>query len=217
MHYNYVVNNMKTVLCYGDSNTYGYNPENGLRYPKEIRWTTILQDLLGGGYEVIVEGLNGRTTAYDRADGAFKNGLTPLTAILGSHKPLDYIIFMLGTNDCNKDLDLSSNDIKDGMEKLIKETIYDMSFMQDYMPIIIIVVPARIKDEYKISPFQDQLNEESVNKSKALASLYKELAYKYNLEYLDGTDILEVSSIDSEHLTVKGHNKLAHLLKEIIN
>lgn len=208
---------MKTVLCYGDSNTYGYNPENGLRYPKELRWTTILQELLGDDYEVIPEGLNGRTTAYDRPDGIFKNGLTPLMAILGSHKPLDYIVFMLGTNDCNRDLYLSVNDIKNGMEKLIQETVNNMPMMQGYIPTIIIVVPASIKDEYKTSPFVDQLNEESVLKSKAIASLYKELANKYNTKYLDCSNALEVSSIDSEHLTVKGHNKLAHLLKEIIN
>ena len=32
---------MKTIVCYGDSNTYGYNPENGFRYEYEERWTTI--------------------------------------------------------------------------------------------------------------------------------------------------------------------------------
>lgn len=207
---------MKTVLCYGDSNTYGYNPENGLRYSKEIRWTTILGKILGSEYEIIEEGLNGRTTAYDREDGAFKNGLTPLSAILGSHKPLDYIVYMLGTNDCNKDLKLDVNDIKDGMEKIIKTTIFDMSFMQKNMPKIIIVVPAAIKDDYKNSPLAYQLDDDSIKKSKTIAPLYKELCDKYNLEYLDCTDILEVSSIDSEHLTVDGHNKLAHLLKEII-
>ena len=207
---------MKTVLCYGDSNTYGYNPSNGLRYPKEIRWTTILQNLLGEEYDVIPEGLNGRTTAYDRQDGAFKNGLTALPFILDTHRPLDYVIFMLGTNDCNKDLKLSADDIKIGMEKLIKETLYDMPIMQGYMPKIIIVVPAAIKDNYKNSPFSDQLDEDSIKKSRAIAPLYKELAYKYKLEYLNCLDELEVSSIDSEHLTVDAHNKLAHLLKDKI-
>ena len=54
---------MTTILCYGDSNTYGYNPVNGLRYPKDVRWTGVLQKLLGEQYAVIEEGCNGRTTA----------------------------------------------------------------------------------------------------------------------------------------------------------
>jgi len=46
---------MKNILCYGDSNTYGYNPENGQRYDYNIRWTGILQNLLGLEYRVIEE------------------------------------------------------------------------------------------------------------------------------------------------------------------
>lgn len=47
---------MKTVLCYGDSNTYGYVPETGLRYPREVRYPGRLQLLLGEEYCVIEEG-----------------------------------------------------------------------------------------------------------------------------------------------------------------
>ena len=101
---------MKTVLCYGDSNTYGYEPLSGTRYPKEQRWTTILQNRLGAEYEVVPEGLNGRTTAYDRPDFVWKNGFPYLAPCLGTNKPLDYVIFMLGTNDCNADLNLSEDD-----------------------------------------------------------------------------------------------------------
>lgn len=46
----------KIILCYGDSNTYGYNPLNGLRYSKDIRWTGCLQKLLGEEYSIIEEG-----------------------------------------------------------------------------------------------------------------------------------------------------------------
>ena len=207
---------MKTVLCYGDSNTYGYDPHNGLRYPKEIRWTTILQNILGNEYEIVVEGLNGRTTAYDRPDGAFKNGLSYLTACLGSNKPLDYIIFMLGTNDCNSDLYLSSKDIAKGMERLIKTTLTETKWMQDYRPEIIIVAPAAIGKGYKSSPFAYQLNDESIIKSHEIGPLYKQLADKYNCLFLDCTDILEVSIIDSEHLTEASHSKLAELLAQLI-
>lgn len=206
---------MRTVLCYGDSNTYGYDPSNGLRYPKQVRWTTILQDLLGQDYEVIAEGLNGRTTAYDRADGYWKNGLSSLLAILGSHKPIDYLIFMLGTNDCNADLNLTSKDIADGMEKLIVSSLQGLNDIQEHEPKIIVVVPAAIGDDYQHSPFAYQLNIDSVKKSHEIVDLYKKLSDKYNCLFLDASD-LEVSKIDSEHLTIDSHNKLANMLFEII-
>lgn len=202
---------MKTILCYGDSNTYGYDPSNGLRYPKEDRWTTILQNKLGNEYDVIVEGLNGRTTAYDRPDGAYKNGLPYLTACLASNKPLDYIVFMLGTNDCNSDLDLSSTDIARGMEKLIIVTKEFIPNIQAYDPTIIVIVPAAIGYDYETSPFAYQLNEESVKKSRDIAHLYKDIANKHHIEYLDCSK-LKVSEIDSEHLTKESHKQLAEIL-----
>lgn len=207
---------MKTVLCYGDSNTYGYNPENGERYPKSIRWTTILQELLGNEYEVVSEGLNGRTTAYDRPDnGEYKNGFTPFKAIFGSNKPIDYLIIMLGTNDCNKELNLSVFDIAKGLEKLVTSAI-DYSFhFQEYVPKIVVVAPASIADTYKTSPFSDQLDEEAMLKSIQIVPLYKELATKYNCLFLDNSKG-EVSPIDSEHLTINGHKELAQRLAELI-
>lgn len=206
---------IKQVLCYGDSNTYGYDPNNGERYPKDIRWTTILQKLLGEDYEVHVEGLNGRTTAYDRPDGKWKNGLSYLTACLYSHKPLDYIIFMLGTNDCNSDLGLTSTDISLGMEKLIETAKNEIRNMQDNVPKIIVIVPATIGDNYYNSPFAYQLNDDSVKKSHEIVSLYKQLCIKHDCIYLDASN-LEVSSIDCEHLTIESHSKLANMLYEVI-
>ncbi|QGP50992.1 hypothetical protein PsalN5692_02465 [Piscirickettsia salmonis] len=55
---------MKTILCYGDSLTWGYNPENSGRCSFDQRWTGVLQENLGGDYRVIEAGLNGRTTIY---------------------------------------------------------------------------------------------------------------------------------------------------------
>lgn len=51
----------KTILCYGDSNTWGNVPSSFLRYPRDVRWPAVLQNLLGEDYEVISEGLCGRT------------------------------------------------------------------------------------------------------------------------------------------------------------
>jgi len=63
---------MKTVLCYGDSNTWGYDPATQSRYPREVRWPRVLRKELGDGYLVIEEGLNGRTTVWDDPNSIFQ-------------------------------------------------------------------------------------------------------------------------------------------------
>lgn len=210
---------MKYILCYGDSNTYGYNPNIGRRsrYPKSLRWPNILQSLLGDDFEVYPEGLNGRTTAYDRQEFYWKNGLQPLPAILGSHKPLDYVIFMLGTNDCNLELGLSSQDIADGMEKLILATREMSLIQQESIPQIIVISPAPILEDYGSSPFRDEIDLSSVRKSRELANLYKALCSKYECLFVNAEAAkVEVSTLDAEHLTENGHRRLAEIVYNTI-
>lgn len=206
---------MKTLLCYGDSNTYGYNPKTGGRYDCTIRWTTILQNKLGPDYSVVVEGLNGRTTAYDREDGPWKNGYPYLLPCIASNKPVDIISIMLGTNDCNLDLHLSVDDISKGMEKLITTIIQECPNIQGFVPRIIIMAPSPILKDFANSPFAYQLDENSVIKSQELSKAYKKLADKYGCDFVDCKDA-QVSKIDSEHLTEKGHEKVAELLYQVI-
>lgn len=209
-------NKAVTVLCYGDSNTYGYDPRNEGRYSESERWPCILSEMLGSGYRVIEEGLNGRTTAYDRPDGFWKNGLSYLTPCLGSHKPVDILIFMLGTNDCNADLYLSAENIARGMEQLVC-TAEEMTLeLQGFAPKMLIVAPAAIRPEIEGTPFEYQLNEESIQKSHDIAPLYKKLAEEHGCLFLDATDSAEVTRADCEHLTVKGHRQLAELIYEMV-
>ena len=91
---------MKNILCYGDSNTWGYIPGGKGRYEYAVRWTGAAQRLLGDGYRIIEEGLNGRTTVFDSPfDGSVLNGKSHLMCCLMSHAPLDAVVIMLGTND----------------------------------------------------------------------------------------------------------------------
>src|SRR5918995_379176 len=96
---------MRTVLCYGDSNTWGYDPATRKRYPPHVRWTGVLADQLGE------EGLNGRTTRWDDPIEPHRNGMTYLRPCVESHRPLDLVIVMLGTNDLKRRFDLSASDI----------------------------------------------------------------------------------------------------------
>ena len=93
---------MTTLVCFGDSNTWGYVPgSEGERFPRDVRWPNQLQRLLGDEWDVIAEGLNGRTATYERADSEGRNGLPYLLPCLLSHAPVDAVVIFLGTNDVN--------------------------------------------------------------------------------------------------------------------
>ena len=204
-----------SVLCYGDSNTYGYDPDTHGRYPYEKRWTTLLGEMLGSRYEVISEGLNGRTTAYDRPGAAWKNGMSSFTACLGTHKPVDYVIIMLGTNDCDAELGLSAEDIADGMESLVKTVEEEAPALQGYVPEIIIAAPAAIQGDIEKSPFAGKITAESVKISCETAPLYREIAGRHCVKFADASGCIDVSP-DCEHLTEEGHRQIAELFFNVI-
>ncbi len=93
---------MRTVLCYGDSNTWGFDPARQRRFPRELRWPGRLQAALGADWHVVEEGLNGRTTTLDSPLAPGKNGLSYLAPCRDSHAPLDCVVIYLGTNDLAK-------------------------------------------------------------------------------------------------------------------
>lgn len=205
------------ILCYGDSNTWGYVPGSvNEQYPEEQRWTAILDKELGEGYQVIPMGLNGRTTAFDRRGSKERNGLTYLPDTLKAQQPVDILIFMLGTNDCTSDMGLSSEEIAEGMEKLVVKAQKCGRRYQKQEPQIIIVAPAAILPDYQGTLFEFQLDDAAVQKSHELAPLYKQIAQDHGCLFLDATDAIEVSPVDCEHLTVNGHAQLAGLLAEMI-
>ena len=99
---------MTRILCYGDSNTWGYDPASGERFAADIRWTGVLRKVLASDrFEVIEEGLNGRTTVWDDPIEGQKNGRQYLIPCLESHRPLDLVVILLGTNDLKKRFSLS--------------------------------------------------------------------------------------------------------------
>ena len=110
----------KRILCFGDSNTWGYAATGG-RFEEDVRWPTRLGTLLGDGYAVIEEGFNGRTCVYDDPiEGGYKSGLAYLPPCVMTHTPLDLVVIMLGTNDCKKRFQMTPFTIGGGVTALIK-------------------------------------------------------------------------------------------------
>ncbi|HUS84416.1 MAG TPA: GDSL-type esterase/lipase family protein, partial [Anaerolineales bacterium] len=110
---------MITLLCFGDSNTWGFNPATGERYPLDVRWPGVLRNELGDGYRVIEDGVNGRTAVGGNLLNGFNNGKTDLNPSLASHCPLDLVILMLGTNDLIKRFSGSPDDVGRGIDVLL--------------------------------------------------------------------------------------------------
>lgn len=109
----------KNILCFGDSNTYGYSPEGTGRYPRQERWTGILAQRLGPAYRILEEGLCGRTTVWEDPIEGDKCGIRHLPSCIASHTPLDLVIIMLGTNDFKQRFHVTASDIALSMERLV--------------------------------------------------------------------------------------------------
>ena len=134
---------MRTILCYGDSNTWGYDPETGERFPEDVRWPGVLRTKLGDDYRVIEEGLSGRTTVWDDPiEGVHKNGRTYLGPCLESHKPVDLVTLMLGTNDLKTRFGSSASDIAQGAAQLSEMVSRSGCGPGGGAPVVLLISPA---------------------------------------------------------------------------
>ncbi len=208
---------MKTILCYGDSNTYGYDPETGLRYPDDVRWTGRLAKLLGNEYRVIEEGCNGRTTVFDDPADPWKNGLPYLRPCLNTHKPVDIVILMLGSNDLKRVFNASAEQIAAGAGKLVADILEFTKEKQGFIPKIILISPTEIGEGITTSPFSASFDENAISRSRELAPLYEKLAGECCDKFINAAAYIKPSETDSLHWTVEGHAKMAEILKDSID
>ena len=207
---------MKTILCYGDSNTYGYVPETGMRYPANVRYPGVLRMLLGDGFSVIEEGCNGRTTIHDDPVDGWKNGLDYLRPCLNSHKPVDIVILMLGSNDLKATFGLTAGEIAAGAGELVDVIQSFTAEKQGYVPVIILVSPPEIGTGIQTSPFYGAFYEDAIEESRQFPKYYKEVADKKNCVFFNAAEYIYPSPVDSLHLTPEGHRILAEKLSELV-
>lgn len=205
------------ILCYGDSNTWGYiSGSDHQRYNSNERWTGILSELLGDNFVVIEEGLNSRTLISDdlRVGKEGKNGYEYLIPCLDSHDPIDLVILMLGTNELKYVYNKSAEQIGCILEKYFVKTILNRkSQMSNKYPKLLVVAPPVINESTDYCKNGDKYLM-STKKSKDLNVIYKKIAQEYNCYFLDN-HLLEVG-IDGVHLTKDSHKLLAELLNNMI-
>ncbi|MDB5847310.1 MAG: hydrolase, partial [Rhodoferax sp.] len=117
----------KRILCFGDSLTWGWKPtEAGIpveRYAQHTRWTGVLAQQLGQDFDVIEEGLCGRTTDLNDPLDPRLDGAAYLPSALASHLPLDLVVIMLGTNDTKVYFNRSPFEIAAAVGKLVGQVM----------------------------------------------------------------------------------------------
>lgn len=197
---------MKTILCYGDSNTWGYNAVSGDRFDYNIRWTTRLADLLGQEFRVIDEGLCGRTTVFDDPLTDGLNGLTMLEPVIKTHSPLDLLVVMLGTNDCKGYFGVTARNIGEGLRRLVLHARF-LGVQK-----ILVVTPVCIDPRIYETETAHVMGKECSEKSMRLHGYYKEVAAELGLYHIDANESAAVNTVDFMHFDEQSQLRFAHVL-----
>lgn len=203
------------ILCIGDSNTWGYNPENGQRFAK--RWTRVLAELMPEN-EIIEEGMNGRTLLSVDPFMKERCGIAGLKILLMSHKPIDLIVIMLGTNELKTFFECSAEHIANGVEEFIKVIQDEELWQRFYVPKVLVVSPVLIRDELiENGAIFGEFNKKSVTESKHMAEAIENVCKKYDIDFMNAAEFAEASLTDYVHLDEENHGILAQAIREKIN
>jgi len=203
-----------TILCYGDSNTWGCVPLEGTdpaqRFPPDRRWTGVLRRELGEGHWIVEEGLNGRTTVWDDPLELHRNGRDLLLPILLTHQPLDLVIVMLGTNDLKHRMNASAAEIAEGAGMLVDIVAASGCGPNGGAPQTLLVCPAPIA---RLELFADAF-EGGTEKSRRLAGHFAAVAESRSCAFVDAGTLISSSDVDGIHLDESQHAALGAALAE---
>lgn len=202
---------MSVIVCYGDSNTWGYNPATQSRFAPTQRWTGVLRQLLGEGFTVIEEGLNGRTTVWDDPIEGYKNGMAYLPPCLESHKPLDLVIIMLGTNDLKARFSLTAQDIAKGAGKLAEMALRSATGPNDGPPQVLLLAPPPLA---QLSDYGEMFSGGAAEKSRLFSRRYREVAELAGCHFLDTAGVIVSSDLDGIHFEAAEHRKLGQTVAQ---
>ncbi len=197
---------MPVIVCFGDSNTYGFDQETSGRFPRAVRWPGVLAAELGTAAEVIEEGLNGRTTIWDDPYLDGRNGRTYLLPCLRSHAPVDVVVIMLGTNDTKTIFGRSAAEVAAGADALVDIALGSGTGPDGAAPRVLLIAPPApgdITERSEIWGFG-----EAKAKGERMPGLYRTVASMAGAAFLDASSLVGVDPADGVHLTPQGHATL---------
>jgi len=207
------------VLCFGDSNTWGAPSDDPdyVRVAADRRWTGVLQELLGDGYDVVEEGLSGRTTDVDYDDRPGCNGRTYFAPCLQTHHPLDVVVIMLGSNDLKTVFDRSAKAIAEALHGYVDDIAVNVADRNGGVPTTVLVSPIVIDDT---APAYAEMTGENfdsagVARSRDLATEVRRVAGERGVLFADASQVAHAGG-DGLHLSADSHAPLAHLIRTLI-
>lgn len=204
----------KRIVCFGDSNTWGYIPVTSRRYDENTRWPALLQSKLGyEDYTVVEEGLTGRTTVFDDPFDPELNGLKTMPAILRTAAPIDLLIFMLGTNDFQ-------SHIPAGNPISTARAVQYMLELARTLPLdregekmkILLISPIEISEDRLTFKDNDVTDQTSIENSRQLGKHMRIVAQQLGVEFIDAAQYVKPGKVDGVHLDEAGHAKMAELV-----
>ena len=204
---------MTTILAFGDSNTHGTVPMSALggldRHPPAECWPAFLTRMVEA--EIVVEGHPGRTSVHDDPiDGPHKNGLRALPVLLESHRPVDLVIVMLGTNDCKARFGLRGWDIAAGIGRLAEEVRRSTAGPGGRAPSVLLVAPVPVEEAGVLA----EMFQGGRARSRAIAPALEAEAGRLGCGFLDAGRVAEVDGRDGVHLSVEAHRALGLAVAE---
>lgn len=201
-----------TVLCFGDSNTFGQPAEGRGRWPPDVRWTGRLQQLMGTEYAIIEEGLGGRTTDLDDPDRDDRNGRNYFQPCLRSHSPLDSVVIMLGNNDLKTKFRREAAAVAGAIERYIDVLERIAWTRTGGIPSVLLVGPIHLDpDRPGFAEQSSEYDAESVRKSRELGAAIRRVAEKRKTLFVDAATVASPGA-DGIHLSRESHQPLAELI-----
>jgi lysophospholipase L1-like esterase len=199
---------MPVVLCYGDSNTHGTRPLTALgqteRHPPGDRWPDVVAAGLGPDATVIAEGLPGRTTVHDDpVEGGCRNGIAVLPAILHSHRPIDLLVLMLGTNDLKQRFAVSAFEIARSVERLAT-----LARAEGVVADLLIVAPVPVRETGALT---DTFAGAEAKQS-GLSHMLKDVADRLHAGFVEAGLHVEASPIDGVHWSPGAHRRFGAVM-----
>lgn len=205
---------MQTILCFGDSNTWGYNPVDGSRYGFATRWPGRLQKLLGSDkYRIIEEGLNGRTTVHNETERPIRSGLDILPVLLEAHRPLDWIVIMLGTNDLKTHFKSSSEEIAANVGQLC-DVVLESEHLKSHRPQLLICAPTSVNESSQQLP---QWFLGASNAAHNLPKCIEQESQKRGILFLDVARLLDHEFLDGLHWEASQHLTVSRAIAGLIS
>lgn len=201
----------RTIIVFGDSNTYGYIPMTGSRLDKSVRWSGILSELLKDTYTVIEDGCNNRTGFYNNPDGYMQTGYLYIDKCLERNPQLDIFILALGSNDLQKFYNFDSKIIEDGLTNYINKIKQKNNQIR-----IILISPVSLTDKTLKGSFKSFFDKKSIENSKIIQEIYRKFASNNKIELFDINGFTSPSDIDGLHYDNKAHKLIAEKLANFI-